>query len=211
VGAAIGALSGGGAELVARVSHPLGIATAFALSIVLIGAIHVDGFADSCDALFANVTVAHRLEIFKDPRHGTFALAGFVVLSAVWIAALAGIDPLAYPATLALAAAAARWGTVVHMAHAPHARSDDPSPAFVRRPPLVVLLLGLALLVALVLFAAPSRAAGVVEALTCIVVATLAVAWARTRLAGAVVGDVYGFAIVIAEVSGLAASAVAMR
>jgi adenosylcobinamide-GDP ribazoletransferase len=202
-------LSGAGAELAARVSAPLGVATAFALSIVLTGAIHVDGFADGCDAFFAHVPVARRLEILKDPRHGTFALAGVVVLCALWLAALASIDAAAYPAMLAIAATAARWGAVVHMLRAQHARREERSPAFVARPPIAALFAGLVVLVALVVEAAPSHRRGPAEALAGAAAATLALAWARTRLDGAVVGDSYGFAIVIGEVAALVAGSAA--
>lgn len=209
VGAVVGGLSGAGAELAAQVSHPLGVATAFALSIALTGAIHVDGFADGCDAFFANVPVARRLEILKDPRHGTFALAGFAVLASLWLAGLASIDARDYPLALAIAATAARWGAVVHMLRARHARSEDAPPAFLRRPPGAVLGIGFVLL-ALLVAIAPARGRAAAEALAGIAAATLALAWSRTRLGGAVVGDSYGFAVTIGEVSALLMSAIAV-
>ncbi|MGC1382030.1 MAG: adenosylcobinamide-GDP ribazoletransferase, partial [Candidatus Baltobacteraceae bacterium] len=81
---------------------------AWAASIVLTGAIHVDGFLDSCDALFATVTPQRRLEILKDPRHGTFAVAGMAMLAAFWLGALVAIAPPRYPLAIAFSAAAAR-------------------------------------------------------------------------------------------------------
>ena len=205
VGAVIGALSGLAGELPARRSHPLGVALAFALSLALSGAIHFDGFADACDALFAPVPVARRLEIFKDPRHGTFALAGALAVGAIWLAALAGIAPAAYPPVLALAGAAARFGAIVHMRYTAHARSTTPSAAFTHRPPIAVLALDVMLVCALVASTGNGWPSGVLATATALVVAALAVAWARGRLDGAVVGDVFGFAIVLAEASALAA------
>lgn len=202
-------MSGAGAELAARVSAPLGVATAFALSIVLTGAIHLDGFADGCDAFFAPVPVARRLEILEDPRHGTFALAGVAVLSALWLAALASIDASLYPALLAIAATGARWGAVVQMLRAPHARGEARSPAFVARPPIAPLFAGLVVLVALVVAAGTWRFTALAEAIGGIIVGTLALAWARTRLGGGVTGDSCGFAIAIGEVAALLAGAVA--
>ena len=172
------------------------LAIAFALSMILTGAIHVDGFADSCDALFASVPVARRLEIFKDPRHGTFAIAGVVVTSVLWLAALGSAPAQSYPLTLATAAAAARWGAVVHLRWMPHARPGDAPAAFAERPPMWILVLGLVLVTIIARHA-------VVEAVTGIVASSLALLWARSRLGGAVVGDTFGFAIVIGEVCAL--------
>ncbi len=46
------------------------------------GGLHLDGVADCADALIAETTPSHRLEIMKDPQLGTFgALALFMVLS----------------------------------------------------------------------------------------------------------------------------------
>lgn len=211
VGAVIGALSGAAALLVARASPALGVATAFGLSLVLSGAIHLDGFADSCDALFANVGVERRLEIFRDPRHGTFALAGCAVAVVVWVAALASIAPVHYPALLAQVGAAARWGAVVHLLSAPHARPGDRSPAFAQRPPATVLLVELLLLIAAATFFVAPRSGALAATIVAFVAATAAVTFARRRLAGAVVGDVYGFAIVAAEVAGPVAYALTAR
>ena len=110
VGAVVGALAGTAAWAAALVApHVVAVAVAFGLSIVLTGALHVDGFLDSCDAAFACVSPARRLEIMKDPRHGSFAIAYFAVLCALWLAALSSIDPVRLPLGLAFAGAAARW------------------------------------------------------------------------------------------------------
>ena len=63
VGAVTGALAGTAGWLVSLVApHPLAAAAAFAAVLVLTGAIHLDGFLDCCDALFAPVPLAQRLE-----------------------------------------------------------------------------------------------------------------------------------------------------
>ena len=68
-------------------------------------AIHLDGFLDACDALFASVPAARRFEILKDPRHGTFALAGLAIAVPAWLAAIAAIPPAAWPWSMAFCAA----------------------------------------------------------------------------------------------------------
>ncbi|HEY4440903.1 MAG TPA: adenosylcobinamide-GDP ribazoletransferase, partial [Candidatus Elarobacter sp.] len=192
VGAAVGAAAGALAMAAAHLSPALGIAVAFALSIVLTGAVHLDGFADGCDAFFAPVAPERRREILKDPRHGTFALAGVAVLVVLWIAALASIEPRAYPVVLAVAAAAARWGAVARM------------PGTLR----IVIFVELIAIFALSLLA-PSPRGAVIEAAAGFVAAALVLIWARERIAGASSGDAYGFAIAIAEVAALIAYAAA--
>ena len=207
IGAVVGALAGSGAYAVSLIApHPLAVATAFGLSIVLTGAVHLDGFLDGCDAFFASVPAQRRLEILKDPRHGTFAIAGFGVVGALWLAALWALSPAAYPLTLALTGAAARWSVVIHALWFAYGRVGAPTRAFERRPPLPLLAVG-AVLVAGLAFAL--RAPGWAAAAAALVVAAGAITWARARLGGGLVGDAYGFAIVIAEVAALIALAVA--
>ncbi|HEV3086865.1 MAG TPA: adenosylcobinamide-GDP ribazoletransferase [Candidatus Elarobacter sp.] len=201
VGAVVGAIAGTAAYLVAYVAPPaVAVAVAFGLSIVLSGAIHLDGFLDGCDAFFASVSPERRLEILKDPRHGTFALAGFAVIAVFWLAALWSLDPLTYPLALALTGAASRWSAVIHALWFAYGRAGTPPRALERKPPFAVLAIG-AVLVALLAFAL--RAPGCAAAFVALIVAAGAITWARVRLGGGVVGDAYGFTIVIAEVAAL--------
>lgn len=201
VGAVIGALAGGAAYLAAYVVPPaIAVAVAFALTIVLSGAIHLDGFLDGCDAFFAPVPAERRLEILKDPRHGTFALAGFAVVAVFWLAALWSLEPVTYPLALALTGAASRWSAVIHALWFAYGRAGAPPRAFETRPPFSVLGIG-AVLVALLAFAL--RAPGCAAAFVALVVAAGTITWVRKRLGGGVVGDAYGFTIVVAEVAAL--------
>ncbi|MBV8074744.1 MAG: adenosylcobinamide-GDP ribazoletransferase [Candidatus Eremiobacteraeota bacterium] len=200
VGIALGGLAGGAAYGTALVAPaPLAVAVAFGLSIVLTGALHVDGFLDACDALFAPVSPQRRLEILKDPHHGTFAVAYFAVVCVVWVAALAALPPARLVPAVAFAAGAARWNAVINLLIFPYGSSG-------RRPPALVLglealaILGLSALVApWVWLAVPVGAA----------LAAAGAAWAARRLGGVVTGDVYGALIVAEEVVILALCAVA--
>lgn len=49
------------------------------IPIAITGGIHLDGFADTSDALAANTTPEKRREILKDPRAGAFAVIAVVV------------------------------------------------------------------------------------------------------------------------------------
>ena len=206
IGAVVGALAGSAAYAVSLIApHPFAVAAAFGLSIVLTGAVHLDGFMDGCDAFFASVPAQRRLEILKDPRHGTFAIVGFGVVGVLWLAALWALSPAAYPLALALTGAAARWSAVIHALWFAYARAGAPTRAFERRPPFPLLAAG-AVLVAGLAFAL--HAPGYAAAAAALVVGAAAITWASVRLGGGLVGDAYGFAIVIAEVAALIALAV---
>lgn len=205
VGAVVGALAGFAAEGVAHVStHAFAVATAFAVPIVLTGAIHLDGFLDGCDAFFASVSPARRLEILKDPRHGTFALAGLAVVGTLWLAALSSLEPATYPLALAFSGAAARWSSVIHARYVPYGRAGELTRAFEQRPSDSVLAFGLALVAALAIALGPR---GFVAFATAIAFAALAIAWTRSRLGGGLTGDAYGFTAVVAELGALIALA----
>jgi adenosylcobinamide-GDP ribazoletransferase len=195
VGAVIGGLAGTAGWAVSLVApHVLAVAAAFGVTVVLTGALHLDGFLDACDAVFAGVTPDRRREILKDPHHGTFAIAFFAVLCAVWLAALWSIDPLRLPLALAFAGAAARW-CVVGVAFAiPYGPGAKQPPRGVHAAMgILTLALGWSYWGHAVLLIALG---GV----------TLAVAfWMKSRLGGRLPGDGYGFLIVCTEVAILAA------
>jgi adenosylcobinamide-GDP ribazoletransferase len=204
VGAVTGALAGTFGWLVNLVApHPLAAAAAFAAALVLTGAIHVDGFLDCCDALFAPVPVAQRLEILKDPRHGTFALAGFGIVISGWLGALVVLPPIEYPWALAFAGGTARFGAVLNAYVFPYGRAGASIGAFERRPNAWILLGALLVTVACawyrptLAFAAPFAIA-----------AALALGRAAAgRLGGALVGDAYGAIVVLVEAGTIGAAA----
>ena len=78
---------------------------------VMTRGLHVDGLADSADALMAGGTPARRHEILKDPRHGTFGVLAIVldVLSRVII--LASVGPTA-PMAVFIMPVVGRWAMV---------------------------------------------------------------------------------------------------
>jgi adenosylcobinamide-GDP ribazoletransferase len=194
VGAVVGALAGtGGWALSLVAGHALAVAVAFGLSLVLTGALHVDGFLDSCDAVFASVSPQRRAQILKDPHHGTFAIAFFAVLCALWLAALWSIDPVRLPLALAFAGSAARWIAVSIAFTAAYGSADRHPPRAVHGfMGLLVLALGWSYwghAVLLIALGAPAFAVA---------------SWMKSRLGGGLNGDCYGFLIVCTEVAILA-------
>lgn len=204
-GAAVGALAGSCGLLAALVvPHPLAAAVAFAAGIVLTGALHVDGFLDGCDAFFASAPAERRFEILKDPRHGTFAVAGMAVVAVLWLGALLALPPRTYPAVLAFAAALARAATIPNAHFFRYAGSAIASSALARTPALLPLVAGLPLLAVVGFALGPLYALAVPLAP---LGAWLVARWIAARLGGGLVGDAYGFTIVVLEASLLCAFA----
>jgi adenosylcobinamide-GDP ribazoletransferase len=88
---------------------PVEVAAILVLSawVVLTGGLHIDGFLDSCDALFGGRTPEERLKILRDERVGAFAVAGGILLLMLKVAALARLeDP---GSALLVACVLGRW------------------------------------------------------------------------------------------------------
>lgn len=202
VGAVVGALAGGiGLAAALVVPHAIAAALALGALILLTGALHLDGFLDGCDAFFASVSPERRLEILKDPRHGTFAVAGMFVLGILWFSALAALPPPWYPALLAFAGALARLATVTNAYRYPYARRGAETRAFASRPAPAPLAFQAALLA----IAAYAIAPVMLVTLPLALLAALLLGGRIARaLGGGLVGDAYGFIIVILEVGTLA-------
>jgi len=50
------------------------------IPVIISGGIHMDGYIDTCDAIFSYGDTQKKLEILKDPRTGAFGVIGCVVL-----------------------------------------------------------------------------------------------------------------------------------
>jgi adenosylcobinamide-GDP ribazoletransferase len=105
----------------------LGAAPAAALvlsaSLLLTGAFHEDGLADTADALGGAYDRARVLEILKDSRIGAFGGAALAMTLLTRCALLAALGPRA-PLALIVSEAASRLPPVVLMALLPYATDD---------------------------------------------------------------------------------------
>lgn len=208
VGVVLGALAGALGRLAGVVlPPPLPLVAVFAATLVLSGAIHLDGFLDAADALFAMVPVERRFAILKDPRHGSFALAALAVVVPAWLGALAALPPAAWPWALPFCAGTARAGAVLNAWRVPYLPGGGSERAFGRRPPPALLLLG-GFAAAACCWEHPWLLALVPAAAA----AALGLgAWCASRLGGVLAGDCYGAVIVVLEVTLLAAVATGLR
>lgn len=93
-----------------------------AVWVLLTGALHLDGFLDSCDGLFGGHSPEKRLAILRDERVGAYALAGGILLLLMKFAAILSL-PQRWEALL-LAPVLSRWGISLAIVAFPYARQE---------------------------------------------------------------------------------------
>lgn len=119
IGAATGVVAAGMAHLV---PGPVAGMSAVIVGLLITGAFHEDGLADIADAFGGGWAVERRLEILKDPRHGTYgvaALTGSIVVRVVCAASI--VSPAAVFATFVAAHTLGRASAVAATKAAPPA------------------------------------------------------------------------------------------
>ncbi len=181
-------------------SHLVAAALLLALWVVISGALHLDGFADACDGLFAATTRERRLEILRDVHLGTFGAVGLLLLLIVKFAAMASAPSFA---PILLAPVLGRWA-MVFAATFPLARASGMAALF--RAGLtwrIVLVATILAGLSCAFFGAFGFAALGVASI---------VAWLLARLAlnrlGGLTGDIYGMICESVETSVLVLGAV---
>ena len=175
---------------------PLVLVTTF---LMVTGALHYDGFLDSCDGLFGYRSPERRLEIMRDSRVGSFAVAGGWVLLSFKYAGLSLVPPDLMPAALMMGAMLGRWALVVTVVIFPYGRETGLGKIYKQyntRNELLLAAVGVSLLAALILHGPGLLGVGLASGL-----AWLIGRWIMTRLPAGLTGDSYG---AIAELTEMA-------
>lgn len=203
-----GAVLGGGAALIgwaalmAGLPAPVAALLALGALVMLSGALHEDGLADTADGIWGGRTRERRLEIMRDSRTGSYgviALALTLGLRAVALSCLFEAGPGVAAAALVASAMLSRAAMAGAMAVLPHARETGLAQAQ-GRPPVATVLLGagLAVVGSVFLCGASGLLAAGAAALAVLAVARLA----RVKIGGQS-GDVLGAAQQMAEIAAL--------
>ncbi|MFN2121080.1 MAG: adenosylcobinamide-GDP ribazoletransferase, partial [Anaerolineales bacterium] len=181
-----------------------------ALWIVLTGALHFDGFVDSCDGLLGGATHDQRLAIMRDERAGAYGLAGGTLLLLILFSGLGAVQSLRW-AVLLLAPVIGRWAMALSVVLFPYSRSaglgrDIKDNAGLEEAALSTVI---ALLVVLPLAwwlqsVVPLAALGLAAA-----IGWLVSQFSISRIGG-LTGDIYGAINMIAEASVVLAFAAAL-
>ena len=161
--------------------------------------LHLDGLMDYCDAMWGGHTVERRLEIMRDSRVGSFAVAGCACVLLVKFAALASLMsiPSGFYAVL-LFPVVSRWVMALLLTVFPYGRQSGIGSAFATggRPWMAT---GLALLTAAALAWLLLGPVGLVVLAIVSATSLLWAWWTVKRLGGGLTGDCYGAANEIME------------
>lgn len=153
VGCVIGTVLAALVPLFVGIGLHAGISAALVLvvSVVITGAMHEDGLADSADGLWGGWDRTRRLAIMKDSHIGVYGVCAIALsLLLRWLALVAVISLGIYWVALIAVATLSRAGMVVMMAALPNARDGGLSRS-VGRPPrrTTWVAIGIAVVVAL--------------------------------------------------------------
>lgn len=177
----------------ARLALPSFVAASLAVGagVLLTGAFHEDGLADTADALGGGWSREGALRILKDPTHGTYGVLAIALSLFIRVGALATLDGWTALATLPAAHALSRAASVGLLGWSPSAADEGSgatySAAMSRRGVLSAVIAGL-------LVGLASLGAWVLPAVLLAGLAAGAVGWLGGRTLGGVTGDLLGAA-----------------
>lgn len=161
--------------------------------ILLTGAMHEDGLADTADGLWGGHDRSHRLEIMKDSRIGAYGVLALIVAMGLRWLGLSGVTW----AELAVALVLSRAMMPPLMYALPHARADGLSQS-VGTPPLasvtLALVIGAGMAIALM------GTAGLVAIAVAGLVAAL-IGWIAKAKIGGQTGDILGATQLCTEIA----------
>ncbi len=203
VGAVIGALSG---AVYWWLHSPLGAAlaavAAVAVNIVVTGAFHEDGLADTADAL-GGTTREQRLEIMKDSRVGTFGVLALILAVLVRVFAVSSLAPLDGFVVLVLAHMLGRAMAVAAMVTMPAVSGSGLGHSYTAHLSRVWTVTSVVVSCAVAVFLGVSGAAGLMSAAA----AAAVVLMVARRAFGGITGDVLGAVEQAAEIAVVATAA----
>lgn len=132
VGFLIGAILLGSHWILKSYLHPA-VLSSFLLVIwvFITGAIHLDGFIDTMDGLYAGRTKEERLKIMHDTKIGSIGVVSVIILLLMKFSLLYSINSLNIWQALLITPAWSRWGMVLMCCLFPYAKEEGKGRIFV--------------------------------------------------------------------------------
>jgi adenosylcobinamide-GDP ribazoletransferase len=128
VGALVGAITGSTFLLFTPIfTHELSVILSIAVGVLVTGAFHEDGFADSCDGFGGGWDKQQVLRIMKDSRVGTYGVLGLGLILATKFFALLALTPESVAAILILSHSVSRLVSVSFLFNYQYVRDDAQS------------------------------------------------------------------------------------
>ena len=167
---------------------------------LMTGAIHLDGFIDTCDGLVGDRTPQQRWEVMRDSRVGAFGVVGAFCLLLLKYVSLGGLPESSRLGALVLMPVLGRSTMVCCIFAFPYARPQGLGKAF--KEQATWLRVALATALALALSLGFLRLSGAVLMLSVGVIALALAAFLRHKFAG-LTGDAYGAIVEVSELAAL--------
>ena len=189
-----------GLSWILRFLLPPGVANALLLVVLVIltGALHLDGLADTCDGLAGHKTVEDRWRIMRDSRLGGFGVIGIVLILLIKYVSLNSIPGTLMIASLVLMPVASRWAMTWAVFAYPYARPSGLGKVFKEGTAWPGFTLGT--IVTIVVAALSMKWVGLVILAIVSIITIVLAAYFKKTFAG-LTGDNYGAINEISEVS----------
>ena len=165
--------------------------------VVISGALHLDGFVDTCDGIGGHKTVEERWRVMQDSRAGGFGIIGVCCLLLVKYVSMSGVPDSWLMQTLVLMPVVGRWAMVYAVFAYPYAKPSGLGKVFkqVASWPRFVIATFITLAVAVIL----ASLTGFVIMLAIWVIVIAMAAYLKGKFGG-LTGDTYGAINEVAEV-----------
>ncbi len=169
--------------------------------VIITGAMHLDGLADTCDGIAGHKTTEERWQVMRDSRTGAFGVVGIVLVVLLKYATLNNIPPVFMTAVLIFMPVASRWAMVYAIYAYRYARPAGLGTAYKQatRWPQFTTATIITLALAFALFPLFSLA-GILIIIGISIITTGLAFYFRHKFAG-LTGDTYGAINEVAEVT----------
>ncbi|WP_417269500.1 adenosylcobinamide-GDP ribazoletransferase [Celeribacter sp.] len=202
-GLAVAVIAGAVATIAIWLSLGASLTAAFAIAtgVIVTGAMHEDGLADSVDGLWGGWEKERRLEIMHDSRIGTYGVLALILAMLIRFSALSTVAHAGVIVSALLAAAMLSRAVIPFtMTLLPHARTDGLSVQTGRPPRRAAVL---AAIIALVLsWIVVGFVPTVLAASSCVATGTIVGAVAKAKIGGQT-GDILGATQLLCELAAL--------
>lgn len=203
VGVLLGVILASATAMMLWADMPVGIVAALVLAgaVVMTGALHEDGLADTADGLWGSWDRSRRLEIMKDSHIGVYGVCAIALALLIrWLALVVIVSAGEYWVAFVAAGALSRASMVVLMGVLPNARGDGLSKTIGRPAGTTVWL-------AVAIAAATALVSGLAWVMLIVAVAaSICGLIARAKIAGQT-GDILGATQQVTEIAALIAIA----
>lgn len=200
---AIGMVIGGVLSVVSLACGflPVPVAAAIVLiaSALISGALHLDGFADTCDGFYGSKPKEETLRIMRDSRIGVMGVVGVTLLLLLKFSLIISLPRDALWRSLIMICCFARWAQTVGCL-VPYARNEGKAEAFIKYARKSDVVIGG--IFTLIVFGALVGLKGIIIFFSSLIPALIFIRYAKRKIGG-MTGDTIGAVSEIAEVSTL--------